>query len=146
MAPVDEDRQLDGLGPPKLDERLHGGAGSAPVVDHVVDQHHRPVRHIGDAGGRPAGLRGPTVIAVTGGVDHSHRHLHAFQPGDLRGDAARQDVAVRDHAHHHQAFDAVVPLHDLVGDAREGAADGVRVHHRGLEETAAQHARRDREA
>src|SRR2546423_2142655 len=43
VAPVDEDRQLDRPGPPELDEGLHGGTGGAPVVDHVVDQHHRPI-------------------------------------------------------------------------------------------------------
>src|SRR5438094_5043591 len=38
MAPVDEDRELDRLRPPEVDERVHGGADGPAGEEHVVDE------------------------------------------------------------------------------------------------------------
>src|SRR5436309_15938335 len=38
MTPVDEDRELDRLRPPEVDERVHGGADGPAGEEHVVHE------------------------------------------------------------------------------------------------------------
>src|SRR5207302_4906091 len=60
--------------------------------------------------------------------DGADRDVGALQLGELLGKPPGQRVAGGDHADHDQPPGPVVALDDLVGDAGERAAHGVRVH------------------
>src|SRR5450759_2690578 len=67
MSAVDEHRQLDGLRPSEVHQRIHRGSRGPAVMDHVVDEHDHlapDVRHLrGCAMGRLAQMAVVTVLA-----------------------------------------------------------------------------------
>src|ERR1700682_2694694 len=134
MPPVDEHRQLNGPRPAEVHQGVHRRARRAAVMDHVVDEHdHLPVdgRHLGGATMRR--FAEVAVVAVSGHVQASGRHDTALQLGQDHSESPRQDVSLADDADEHDIVRAAIPLHDLVRDARQRAADLFGVHHRCFE-------------
>src|SRR5437899_2258241 len=133
MTPVDEDRELDRLRPPEVDERVHGGADCPAGEEHVVDEEDalaldgerdvRPVHH--------RILKAPVeVVAVERDVDDSERDGRTgLDLVDGPADALREVHAARPDADERQVLGALVVLEDLVRDADQGALDAERVHH-----------------
>src|SRR6266566_2315707 len=68
------------------------------------------------------------VVAVQGHVEPAKRHRVLLELGEDLGEAPGKDVALADDVH-----EPAVALDDLMRDAREGAADLIRIHHGGLE-------------
>ena len=68
------------------------------------------------------------VIAVQADVEPSQGDVHPLDRLDALGEPLRQEVAARDDAHQREVARALVGLGDLMGDAREGPVDLLRVH------------------
>src|ERR1700693_766964 len=130
VSSVDEHRQLDGLRAAKVHQRVHRRACGPAVMDHVVDKDDDlsvDGRHLGlGAMGRLAEV---AVIPMLGHVKPADRDGAVFELGQDQRQAPRQDVSLADDADEHDLVRAPIPLHYLVRDARERAADLVRVHH-----------------
>src|ERR1700687_6523908 len=80
-----------------------------------------------------SGLAQVPVVAMLGHVEPADRHAYAFHLRQDHGEPPREDVTLADDADEHDIFSASISLHDLMGDARERAADLVGVHDRRLE-------------
>jgi hypothetical protein len=130
MAAIDQDGELDAVGPPVVEERLDRRADRAAGVEHVVDEHDRlPLERKVERGRAHDGLRMPRcvaaahlhVVAVEGDVDGAQLGrlsgpLFYEAPQTVReGHAARLDADERD------ARELRVALDDLVRDAGERA-------------------------
>src|SRR5437660_9179696 len=135
MTPGHQHRELDSAGATQVHQGIHRRARCAAVVDHVVDENDdlaADVRHLAVA---PLAVGRPEmkVVAVQGHVEPAKRHRVLLELGEDLGEASGKDVALADYAHEHYVLDPAVALDDLMRDAREGAADLIRIHHGGLE-------------
>src|ERR671935_112297 len=138
MSTVDEHRELDRAGPAKVHERVHRRPRGAAVMDDVVDEDHdlaADVRQLA-RGSVPVVWAQVQVVAMLRHVETAERHGGLLQLFQGRRQPAREHVALADDADQDDVAHAAVPLHDLVRDAHQGAADLVRVHDGGLESDA----------
>jgi len=113
-------------GAAEVDEGVHGGPDGAARVQDVVHQHDRaPVDVERDLGALDDGLLGDhrEVVAVERDVQRPDRDLDALVLGDRLGDPAGQRHASALDPDQHQPGRAGLLLDDLVGDARDRAAD-----------------------
>src|SRR5712691_12612681 len=134
VAAVDEHGELDRAGPPEIHHRVHRRAGGAPMVDDVVDEDDDlapDIRHVARRVVRCGS--GLEVVAVQRHVEPAERHPRVLEPRQRAREPLREQIALADDAHEHHVADSAVALDDLVGDAGEGAAYLVGVHHRRLE-------------
>src|SRR2546428_1430358 len=133
VTAVDENRELDRLRPPEVDERVHGGADGPAGEEHVVDQEDPfPLdgeRDVGAVDHRV--LEAPVeVVAVERDVDHAERNRRSgLDLVDGLADALREVHAARADADQRQTVGTFVVLEDLVRDADEGSLDTERIHH-----------------
>ena len=106
---------------PELHHALHGGPGAAARVEHVVDEHHHATRDVDGDLGRPLGHGCPhaVVVPVERDVEGADRHGDRLEAGEGVSDTAGEGHASRVQPHEHHVRRAVVPLGDLVRDARQ---------------------------
>ena len=133
VSAVDQDGELDGLGPAEVDECVHRRADRAARVEDVVDEHDDLPVDVGDPDrGERRRLAQADVVAVEADVERAGRDVDALDLGDLLREALRQVDAAGQDPDEHDPGGALVALDDLVSDARQSPSDIARVHHRGL--------------
>ena len=132
MAPIDEDRELDALRTPVVEQRVDRGAHGPAREQDVVDEHDRSLLEVevemrGVDDGLGAGLARLEVVAVEGDVEVAERHLRAAQLADQGVKAGGQDGAAGVDPDQRDTLIAGVLLDDLVRDPHQGAAQIVAV-------------------
>src|ERR1700737_2742520 len=73
------------------------------------------------------------IIAMLADVDRTNCDRPALQLHQLGGEANREVISLGWNPDQHEVLRAPVPLHDLVGDARQRPADLLGVHDCGLQ-------------
>src|SRR5438270_7084680 len=137
VAAVDQDRKLDGPRAAEVHQGIHGRAGGAAVVDHVVDEHHHLAANLGHvARGTARGRPRVEVVSMHGHVEPAERHGCVLELRERRSQPLRQHVAFADDAHEHDVADTPVALDDLMRDPGQRPADLVRIHDGRLENCA----------
>jgi len=133
VAAVDKDGELNRTRPTQVGERVERRPDGATREEHIVDEdNHSPI----DAFRRDLcfleGANSPhaEVIAVHGRVDRSCLDRLALDGLDPTRDTAGESHPAGRDAEEDYLVGAVVSLHDLVGDTREGPSDIGRVQHR----------------
>ena len=133
MAAIDEHDELDGTGPPEINQRIERRANRPARVQHVVHQQDvLAVDEEGDLGPahqrlRPHG-RTHQVVAVERDIERAGGHLYAGDVLQVRGDPRRNRHPARANADQSQGLHASVALVNLVGDAQQAARDPLGVH------------------
>jgi hypothetical protein len=75
---------------------------------------------------------GGEVIAVEGDVERALRYIVAFETPDAIGHTLGQGNSTTLHTYQNQVVDTLVAFHDLVGDARDDAAQALGIDDFGL--------------
>ena len=139
VAAVDEDGELDAVGPAVVEERLDRGADRAAGVEDVVDEDDRPavereveLRRADERLRRERRLAGAHhhVVAVEGDVDRAEGGRRAGALLDEPREPLRERDAARLDPDERDVLDGRVALDDLVGDSRKGPAQRFRVEDR----------------
>ena len=132
VAAVGEHGELHALGPAVLEQRVDRGADRAAGVEDVVDEDHRAALElevelrVADERLRAARrLAGADVhvVAVEGDVELAELELVARALLDQPAEPLRERHAARVDADERDRAEVLVPLDDLVGDARERPPD-----------------------
>ena len=135
MAAVDEDGELDSLRTAHVDEGVKRGTNRTTRVEDVIDEDDMLARDVdGELGLVDDGLIGERgeIIAVERDVEDADRRFLALDSLDFFRDALGDGDAARADADEDDVVHAFVLFENLVGDAREGAADGALVHEDGF--------------
>jgi hypothetical protein len=131
VSAVDEYGALDCFRSAEIRKRVESGAHRAAGIQHVVDKDHVDAvdveGYIGDLDRRLS--EGSTVVvAVKRDVQDAGRKFDMFEGAYFFCDALRQKNAARLHAHDAEIMYIEVFFQDLVGDARQGPVERLRVH------------------
>src|SRR5579859_989772 len=131
MTAIDQYRELNRARPAKVHQRIHRGACSPPVVDHVIDEHDDLAVDHGHVARRPlAVVRSQVeVVAMARDVELPERNIATFECCQHCREPSGQDVALADDPDQHHVLGASIALDDLVRHARQRASDLVGVHH-----------------
>ena len=127
---VDQHGQPDRARPAEVAQRVQGRTHRTPGVEDIVNQHHYAVvdrrEHVG--GGDGPGRLPPQVVAVHHHVEGAHRDVGSSTAAIAAANRWASVTAGGD-TQEDQALGTPVGLEDLVGHARAGPGDLVRVEH-----------------
>jgi hypothetical protein len=120
MAPVHQNRELDGGGPAQVLKRVKRGPDGAPREEHVIDEHHPSAiypagRFLRAADGTHSVL--PQVVTVEGDIERAHRDGPAFEGGNPIGEPLGQRNTPGRYAQKNDVSGALGLLKDLMGDS-----------------------------
>jgi hypothetical protein len=133
---VDEDRELDTIRSPEVEQRVDRGADRPPGEEHIVDEHARPAleREVelcpADDRMRVTRLCAPTdhdVVAVERDVNGSERGLDAAPLGDEVLEPPRKRDAARVDPDERELGQVVGALDELVREPRQRPRQAVSV-------------------
>ena len=130
MPAVDEHGELDARGTPDVHQGVKRRADGAAGEQDVVDEHDGLAVDVERDLGRVdlgAEIR-REIIAVQADVQPAERNVHPLDRLDALREPLREQVAARDDADKGEVASPLVGLEDLMGDAREGSVDLLRVH------------------
>jgi hypothetical protein len=136
VSAVDDDDQLDGAGPPEINQGVERRADGSARVQHIVDQEDFPVvdgkRDLGapDERLRSNGVA-HQIVAIERDIKRAGRHVVAVDFLECAGDAPRQRDPAGPDAHQRELVQPAVAFENLVRDARQHARHAVGVHYLG---------------
>src|SRR5262245_44220451 len=134
MPAVDEDGELDAVGPPVVEQRLDRRADGAPGVENVVDEHDRlPLEREVECRGAHDRLRVTRcvaaadldVVAVEGDVHGSQRGFRARALLDEPAQTMRERHAARLDPDECYAAEIWIAFDDLVRNAGERSLETI---------------------
>src|SRR5208282_5696167 len=125
MAAIDQYAQLQAPGTAHAEQRIHGGAGGAAGIEHVVNQHYRLT---GDGNFHLRllhhGLRAESgrrkVVATEGYVEGADQHRFFFDALNNFRQPLRQRNSTAADADQSQIFDAIVLLENIMRQPDQG--------------------------
>ena len=118
------------------EQRVDGRAGSAPGIEHIVHDDHALVGHVkGHVCAAEPGHIGNAgqIVAVQHDIQFAHRYLAVFNALDVLSNALSQRHAAAADAHQAHILAAIVALNNLMGNARQRAADRRFIHQYSLD-------------
>src|SRR5580692_1470481 len=126
MAAVDQDAERDALGPPEVEEAVHGGANGAAGVKHVVDEDEiHLVDAEADVGRLQNGLGRDfrEIVAIESNVEGADGNVDAIDAAHGFGDALGQRYAAAADAYRSEVFRDAAFLDNLMGQTAQSAVD-----------------------
>ena len=125
MTPIDQDTELNGLGPAVIHQGVHGGPHRAPGEQDIVHQHHDlPAQREIDFAAlydRLGGYRGK-VVSIEIDVQMTDRNLDSLYFPQSPGQTLRQRHPAAANANQRQSMLTPIVVEDLPAPAGEWCA------------------------